>query len=558
MDQEINNMILGKQKAELVFKNTTYFNVFSKEWETSDIAIAQGKIIGLGKYNGDVEKEINGYLIPGLIDTHVHIESSFMMPQDFSKVIIKNGVTTVIADPHEIANVSGTAGIKMMIENAKHAHANIKFMIPSCVPATEFESSGAVLGSETIKPLYLEKSVIGLAEVMNFPAVIRREKDIMEKINFALRNNKIVDGHIPGVTGKELNSYICAGVMTDHESFTLDEAKEKMQKGMQVLIREGTAAKNLEAIIPLVNDKNVSSFCFCTDDRHITDLIKEGSINYLIKKAVNLGCSLENCLIMATINAAKTYNLNDCGAIAPGRRADFAILDSLSELNVVQTYVSGQLIEDLDIIQSPMLKTNNLNTTPRIDLTYPISPKIKYAIEIIPNQIITKACKINLSPIDNFESMIDPEYVKLCVIERHHAKDEIGIGLVKNFPIKSGAIATTVSHDSHNLIVIGTNDKDMQLAISECKKINGGYVVVGNDNVLARLPLEIGGLMTSKPTPELLKLDEQLQYSLTQIGFSGNFNPFLTLSFIALPVIPSLKLTSKGMYHIEKQKFVNK
>jgi adenine deaminase len=558
MEQQINNMILGKQKAELVFKDTTYFNVYTKEWEIADIAIAEGKFIGIGQYNGVIEKRVDGYVIPGLIDTHVHIESSFMMPQDFSKVMIKNGVTTVIADPHEIANVAGIEGIKMMIEDAKHACTNIKFMIPSCVPATQFESSGAILDSQIIKQLYSEKSVIGLAEVMNFPAVIQREKDIMNKVNYALENNKIVDGHIPGVVGKKLQSYVYAGIMTDHESFTLKEAKEKLKNGMQILIREGTAAKNLEAIIPLVNDKNVGSFCFCTDDRHLDDLVSKGSINYMIKKAVKLGCSLENCLAIATINAAKTYGLNDCGAIAPGKRADFVVLDSLTDLNVVETHMVGKLINNPETKQIDRITTNNINTTQNIDLTYPINQNTKYAIEIVPNQIITKVAEINLPKTQNFESRLNSDFVKLSVIERHHAKDEVGIGLVKNFPIKTGAIATTVSHDSHNLIVIGTNDQDMQLAISECKKINGGYVVVNNNEVIATLPLEIGGLMSSAHISGLLDANKQLNSNLINLEFTGDFNPFLTLSFIALPVIPSLKLTSKGMYHVDKQKFVNK
>jgi adenine deaminase len=551
------NMILGNEKADLVYKDVNFFNVFSKEWQTSDIAISDGMIIGIGTYEGLTERKINGFVVPGLIDTHVHIESSFMLPQSFSNITLKNGVTTVIADPHEIGNVAGVEGIKMMINDAKKAQASIKFMIPSCVPATKFESSGAIIKNDDILPFYKEKSVLGLAEVMDFPAVVNGDEEIINKINSALELKKIVDGHAPGLIGKPLQAYIYSGIMTDHESSSKSEAIEKINNGMQLLIREGTAAKNLSELIGLVSDKNVSSFCFCTDDRHIDDLINVGSINYMVKKSVELGCSVENAITIATINAARTYNLNDRGAIAPGKRADFAVFDSLDALNVVETYIKGEKFSPQKIKTEKFNEKNTINSIENISLKYPINETTKFAIEIISNQIITKKAKIDLHHVNNFETKIDSDYVKLCVVERHNAKNEIGIGLVKNFDLENGAIASTVAHDSHNIICIGTNDADMLVAIDELKKNRGGYAVVKNNQVVATLSLEIGGIMSQRSAQDLLRDNQKLIQSLAEVGFKGDYNPFLTLSFIALPVIPSLKLTSKGMYDVDQQEFVN-
>lgn len=558
-----------KVKADIVIKNGKIIDVFNGEIIEEDIAIQDGIIIGIGQYEGKKTIDANGkYISPGFIDGHVHIESAMVTPQQFSQVVVPNGVTTVIADPHEIANVSGKTGIQFMIDSAKNLPLNIFFMLPSCVPATPFENAGATLSANDLREFYQEDNVLGLAEVMDFPSVFHQEQMMMEKLSDAHQFGKKIDGHAAGITGDALNVYAAAGIKTDHECVTPEEAHERLKRGMYVMLREGSAARDVKALLPVITERNARRCLFVTDDKHLDDLIAEGSIDYNIFLSIENGIDRITAYQMATLHAAECFGLTTKGAIAPGYDADLVFLDDLQTVKVNQVFIKGELIAEeghcvhssykTDMIPSSLLDTIHINEIGLEDIQIPC-PKDASAniIEIIPNKIITKHIveKVD-SENGHFQPSIKKDQLKMAVIERHSSTGNIGLGIVKGFGLTSGAIASTVAHDSHNIIAIGTNDQDLLKAIDVLKAMGGGLVVVMDDEVIASLPLEISGLMTTAPFIQINESLKEIDKALVEIGFSGNFNPFLTMSFLALPVIPELKLTDLGLFQVKDFKHI--
>lgn len=565
MDNNISKIINAALELELpdtVFKNAKIVDVFSLEIIEGDIAVLDGMIIGIGKYN-KAEKVIDlqgKFVSPGLIEAHVHIESSLIIPENFSSVLLKHGVTTAVIDPHEIANVMGIDGIQYMIDSTKDTELDIFIMLPSCVPSTQHESSGAVLKAGDLKEFYSNPRVLGLGELMNYPGLLESDSDLIQKIYDAKSLNLSVDGHAPSISPEGLNAYISAGITTDHECETYEEMNLRLQRGMYVFIREGTAARNLEALIKYVNYKNNELICFCTDDKEIIDIEKEGSIDYCVRKAVKLGLDPLLAIKMASYNAAKAHNFHDRGAIAPGKKADIVILDNLENFSISSVYKDGKLIDEktksdfLKIKEHKIHVSDNINWNIKSD-----SSKIR-AVGLVSNNLFTNEhiMEVNIDKNGNFIPDSEKDAVKLFVIERHDpSNNNIGRGILHGLRIKKGVIATTIGHDSHNLIMAGYNDEDFSLALKTLKNLNGGITIVSDGKVLAVLPLEVAGLMTSKPVPEVLDNLEKLGNALLEIGFDGDFSPFLSLSFLSLPVIPKLKITDKGLFDVEKFEFVN-
>lgn len=569
-------------KCDLVIKNVTIIDVFNKNRFVDNVAIKDGYIIGIGDYEG--ENNIDGtdkYICPGLIDAHCHIESSLVTPSEYYKVALLNGITSVVADPHEIANVMGTSGIDFMIESSNMIPFDMYFMLPSCVPGTDFESSGATLLSKDLRKFYDCNKVLGLAEVMNYPAVFNCEDSMIDKIYDALKNNKVIDGHGAGLSPLMINSYRTANISTDHECISADEAVEKVRKGMYVLIREGTVAKNLKELLPAVNEGNSNRFCFCTDDKHIDDISNNGSINSSIVHAIKYGLKPETAIQMATLNPSVLYKLNNKGAVAPGFIADFILLDNLDEFKINSVYKEGSLIVKNGRLINEKNTERNLNfsinsfnensirlSKKLTEDSFKIGIKDKSilnTIEIIPNKLesIHRKLKIkNFPSIKNenseyFQTSIEDDLIKIAVIERHKASGNIGLGILKGLGIEEGAIATTIAHDSHNLIVAGTNDSDMLFAAKELEKMHGGIIIVKNGSVLASITLEIGGLMTNRQYYEIENDLQILHNTMKTIAPNINFDPFLTLSFLSLPVIPDLKITDKGLFDVINFKFIN-
>lgn len=558
-----------KTKADIVVKNGKIIDVFNGDLIEEDIAIQDGVIIGIGQYEGENIIDAKGkYISPGFIDGHVHIESAMVTPQQFSKVVVPHGVTTVITDPHEIANVSGSAGIQFMIDSAKNLPLNIFFMLPSCVPATPFENAGATLSAQDLQSFYHEQSVLGLAEVMDFPSVFHQEQMMMEKLSDANRLGKKIDGHAAGISGDDLNVYATAGIKTDHECVTSAEAYERLKRGMYLMLREGSAARDVKALLPVITERNARRCLFVTDDKHLDDLIAEGSIDYNISLSIENGLDPITAYQMATLHAAECFGLDTKGAIAPGYDADFVFLDDLEAVKVNEVFIKGELIAENghcvhssykeEMIPSALLNTIHIKEIGLNDIQIPC-PKEASAnvIEIIPNKIITKHVVEEVDSINGyFQPSIPNDQLKMAVIERHTSTGNIGLGIVKGFGLTSGAIASTVAHDSHNMIALATNDQDLLKAVDALKAMGGGLVVVNEREVIASLPLEISGLMTTTPFIQINENLKQIDKALYEIGFSKNFNPFLTMSFLALPVIPELKLTDLGLFQVKDFKHI--
>lgn len=556
----------GDKKAPLALKNGNIINVFSGEIEKADVAIYNEYIAGIGKYKGEQEIDLkDNYISPGLFDSHVHIESSLLTVPEYAKAVVPLGTTSVVIDPHEIANVLGLDGIRYMLKSSKYNPLNVFVMLPSCVPATDMETSGAELRAFDLLPFINDEWVKGLAEMMNFPGVINMETEVLDKIR--LMENRVIDGHSPGLTGKDLNAYISAGISSDHECITPYEALEKLKRGMYIMLREGTIAKNLADLFSIVNENTVRRCLFATDDRHPEDLLNQGHINYLIKKSVNLGLNPVWAIQMATINAAEYLRIPKIGAIAPGYIADIVIFNNLKDFIPVKVFKNGKLVAENGkyLFEYPVeyKTTLKIRSTINIKWLYPEdfqipakSRKIN-VIEIVNNQLITKKI-IAEAKIENGFAVSDParDIIKCIVIERHFASDNIGKGFVKGFGIKKGAIASSVAHDSHNIIVIGTNDTDMEKAVIHLRKINGGFCVVENEKVLGELALPIAGLMTSEPLTEVVKQLSEVNKAAKSLGIKIE-QPFLMLSFLSLPVIPELKLTDKGLIDVNKFQFID-
>jgi adenine deaminase len=556
----------GREPADTVIKNGRIIDVFNGEIIQGDVAISGGYFVGIGTYVGKNVIDAKGrYLSPTFIDGHVHIESSMITASEFAKVLLQHGVTTVIADPHEIANVTGTIGIQYMLDSSESLPFDFYFMLPSCVPATEFENSGANLTAEDLKPFYQHPRVLGLAEVMNFPAVVHADPDMLDKLTHAQQAGKKIDGHAAGLTTKDINIYTAAGIRTDHESTTAADAKERLIRGMYLMIREGTVAKDLQSLLAIVNERNARRCLFVTDDKHLDDLIDDGSIDHNVRLAIGSGLPPITAIQMATINAAECFGLVDKGAIAPGYKADFILLDDLKSIAIGDVYKDGKIVIENGLLvndwnQSHAAESDLLRKTVRFaEVTknhFDISINTAKAniIEIIPNSLVTRHIIEDVSTCEQglFQPSTIADQLKLAVIERHHLTNQIGLGIVKGLGFTSGAIATTIAHDSHNLIIAGTNDRDMAVAANTIKKMQGGLVVVNHGEVIASLELPIAGLMSDRPYQEVYSNLNDLHLALKKLGANNHFNPFLTISFLALPVIPELKLTDKGLFQVSK------
>lgn len=554
-----------KQLADLVIKHAKIINVFTKEITKGDVAICDGKIVGIGQYEGKETYDAkNQYLVPGFIDGHVHIESSLLCPKEFAKISLLHGVTSVITDPHEIGNVAGSAGLNFMIEDAKNVPMNIFFMLPSCVPVTPFETNGASLDAQSFLPFLKHPKVLGLAEVMNYQAVATTEESIMNKLLLMLENNKKIDGHAAGINGEELNVYLTAGIKTDHEATSAAQAKERLDLGMYLMVREGTVAKDLKALLPAITSDNSRRCLFVTDDKLIDDLILEGSIDHNVRQAIQLGMDPLQAIQMATLNAAEFFDLKNLGAIAPGYQADFFLTDDLAKLSIKDVFVKGKIIvrkNQLEIDQFPTQINSYTKKLPKMNVqpltlqsfTLPLVSEKAHIIEIIPNSLLTNdQIEEVLCQDGKFLPSVEKDQLKIAVIERHHQTGNIGIGIVKGFQLKKGALATTISHDSHNMVVVGTNDEDMLMAANRLLQKGGGMIVIEDGKELACLPLPIGGLMSQEPfsivSDQLIALTKEAH----KLGVSEAFNPFLTLSFLTLSVIPELKITDKGIFSFSK------
>lgn len=559
------NVARGFEKADLVIKNANIVNVLSEEIHKADIAIKDGIIAGIGEnYSGEKEIDIQGaYVTPSFIDGHVHLESTMMLPSEFAKVALPAGTTTVIIDPHEISNVLGLHGISFMHEAVKNLPLDVYTMLPSCVPATPFETSGFDLNSYDLSLLIDKPWVLGLAEMMNFPGVLNQDNNVMAKLELAKSRGKCIDGHAPYLHGKDLCAYIASGVKSDHECTTPDEAVEKLRLGMYVMVREGTAAKDLDALMPVLKTCNTRKCIFVTDDRHPADLKEH--INGMVRRAVEAGVDPVKAIQIASLNTAEYFGLKNLGAIAPGYKADLLILPDLKTFkpdlvikNGVVAAENGKLIAELPENEALAVR-NSVNVrwiTPE-DFRIEANGSKVTALEVIPHQLITKSVVSEVKIEDgNAVSNIDNDTLKICVIERHRATGNIGKGFVKGFNLKCGAIASTVAHDSHNMIVIGTNDADMYAAAVALIKCKGGKVVVKDGEVISELPLPIAGLMSDRNFDYVVNKCEELNKTAHSIGCKIE-DPFMTMGFLSLPVIPELKVTDKGVFDTNKFDFID-
>ncbi|QTA82295.1 Adenine deaminase [Desulfonema limicola] len=565
---DLNNLIAcarGEIEADLVLKNARIINVFSGEIVPGNIAVKEGYIAGIGSYFGVVETDMqNRFICPGFIDAHVHIESSMASVSEFARAAVCCGTTSVIADPHEIANVMGIKGIEYMLKSACNQPVNIFYSLPSCVPATNMETSGAVLNSYDLSLFINNKNIKALAEMMNYPGVIYRDEEVLKKLMLAKNSGKRADGHCPGLSGKDLNAYLCPGISSDHECTTAKEAREKIASGMYVMIREGTGAKNLDDLLPVINEKNFHKMMWCTDDRHPHDILDHGHIDYIVRRAVKSGFDPVTAIQIATINPAQYYNIHDSGAIAPGRQADFIVFSNLDNICPQQVWHKGILVAEnrkilSQVKQPPSLRLpGSMNLTPEsIDFSIPAETEKIRVIKIIPGQVLTSQI-IEKAHIINNMSVSDPDrdILKIAVVERYSGKGVTGIGFVQGLGLKHGALASSVAHDSHNIIVAGTNDKDMKTALNQVVKMGGGLAAACNSRVKAELPLPIAGLMSYEPLPVIRKHLDHLLDEAKKLG-SELPDPFMTLSFLALPVIPELKITDKGLVDVNLFKHVS-
>lgn len=557
--QRIIAVAAGREKADLVLKNAKYLNVFSNEFLCGDIAVANGLIAGVGKYDGKTEIDVSGKLVlPGFIDAHIHLESSMVTPAEFAKAVVAHGTTSVITDPHEITNVMGIDGVEYMIQASQNLPIDVHFMMPSCVPATEIDESGAELDCKDID-LYLDnKKVLGLAEMMNYVGVINGDKNVLSKIVTSQAHHKKIDGHAPELSGNDLNAYIAAGVYSDHECSTFENALEKLRKGQFIMIREGTAAHNLKALMPLLTQQYYSRCMFATDDKHPSDLLYGGHIDYIVKQALKNGADPIVALKTATHHAARYFLLNNKGAIASGYLADIVVVNNLEDFNVETVFKCGKLVFDGEVkdfsaptvdekLAKKCFDTFHLNSvTPS---SFKVDGKLGL-IGLVGGELLTR----NLGTADKID--VENDILKIACIERHKGTNHIGVGYVKGYSLKSGAVATSVAHDSHNIITVGCNDDDIAVAVNAIKDSKGGIAVVENGKIKAMLELPIAGLMSDEPLTTVNEKLENAKSSAYELGADKSIDPFMTLSFLSLPVIPSLRITTKGVFDAENWKML--
>ncbi len=563
LDQQL-RVAGGKGSVSLLLKNANLINVLSGTIQNTHIAIYRGQVVGFGDYKAEKEVDLNNaYVCPGFFDGHLHIESSLMVPMEFARAVVPRGTTTVIIDPHEIANVLGLEGIRYMLDETEAMPLDVYMMLPSCVPSTDMETSGARLTSSDLEMFLGMDRVLGVGEMMNFPGVIARDRDVLKKILIAKR--KRIDGHSPQLTGHDLSAYISAGIRSDHETTDLDEAREKLEKGMYLMIREGTTARNLEALLPAITSTNARRAFFVTDDRHPLDLRDDGHIDAVVRKAIRFGLDPILAIQMATLNTAEYFHLEHTGAIAPGFQADLLVFDDLQSLNIRDVYKRGELIARNGRmtkrrryhIDSGIRSTVNTHWMLIQDMKIEDKEKDVRVIEIIPDQILTKSTAARMPSRDGYlEPDIIRDILKVVVVERHTASGEVGVGFVKGFGLKNGALASTVSHDSHNIVAVGTSDDEILAAAIEIVKMRGGQVVINNGRLVQSLPLPIAGLMNDRPLENVAHAVERLINAAQKLG-STLRDPFMALSFISLPVIPELKLTNFGLVDVNAFKLVS-
>lgn len=550
----------GLSKCDLVLRNCRIVNVYSAEIIESDVAIFNGGIIGVGKgYEASEEIDLKRlYLAPGFIDAHVHIESSMVEVPQFTRAVLPLGTTSVVADPHEIANVLGYEGIRYMMDSSKYNPLNTFFMLSSCVPATSLETAGSELRAFDLFPFLREKWVLGLGEMMNYPGVLNADSDVLDKLKIV--SEKRIDGHAPGVTGKNLNAYIAAGVQSDHECTTVEEAREKLRLGMHIMIREGSGTKNLKDLLPLVTKENERRILFCTDDRHPNDILEEGHIDHMVRTAIKNGIDPITALRMASLNSAEYFGLSKLGGVAPGLLADLVTFEDLNNPVVKHVFKNGVLsaLDGVPLYDPPVRPKTSLRGSVNIkwlegdEFAIPANGKKCRVIGVVPDQIVTTSLVMDC-PVQDGRVVADPnrDLAKIFVVERHRASGNIGRGLVKGFGIKTGAIASSIGHDSHNIVVVGVEDSDILKAVTSINKMGGGIAVVKDGHVLESLELPIAGLMSNKPLEFVSARNKSLNNAAKELGITLS-DPIMTLSFMALPVIPSLKLTDMGLVDVER------
>lgn len=545
----------GLIPAKLVLKNAAVLNVFTREWLLQDVAVWDDRIIGVGRYEGREEIDLTGkYLVPGFFDAHVHIESSMLTPAAFAAEILPFGTTTILADPHEIANVSGMKGIRWLLAAVKELPLNGYVMLPSCVPATEFDDSGARLEAQDLLQFREDPSVLGLGEFMNVAGVCAAEEKALAKLEAF--QDKVIDGHAPGLLGKDLQAYLLAGVRTDHECSEPEEALEQLRSGMNLMVRRGSGAKNGEALISTLLDSRIPTerVCFCTDDKHVEDIRREGHISSNIREAIHLGMDSAEAYVMASYHAARMYGLSHLGAVAPGYQADLVVLDDLDEVSVEQVYWKGTLVSrqgerpavGKQSVPEFLLDTVHLQPVSAEQLQLSCPDGMAHVAQVIPHQILTKH-KVCQVPCADGKFQPNRQFQKATVVERHRGTGKVGVGVVEGFSLH-GAIASTVAHDSHNLIAVGDNDQDILLAIQALEKARGGYCLVRAGKLLEILPLPVCGLLTQEPTDQVEKILENMKKLCLEMGMSKEMDPFQTLSFLSLPVLPEIRITDRGVF----------
>lgn len=560
-----------KEPADFILKNALVADVFTLSWKKANIVVAEGKIIAIDEENKFVayeEEDAQGrYVVPGMIDAHIHIESSMLTPAQFSRILLPHGITSVITDPHEIANVSGASGLSFMLEDAKKAQMDIYYMLPSSVPATSFEHAGAVMKAEDLAAFVEHESVLGLAEVMDFPAVLNGDEEMLEKIALAKTNDMVIDGHGAGLSPSQISGYRAVGIATDHECVSAEEAIDRVSQGMYVLMREGSAAKNVRAILPAVTQANARRFAFCTDDKHLDEMMEQGTINYAASLAIEQGMEPLQAIQIASLNAAECYQLKDKGALVAGFIADFVLLEDLQTMraaavwkNGVKVAANGEMLTanpERTTIETAILQSVHLPHVTKDDLAIPFKSNRANVIEIMPSQITTKhlVCEVD---VENgyFVPSVEKDLLKMAVFERHHQVGTKGIGIVHGFGLQKGAVATTVAHDSHNAIVVGTNDEDMLVALEALQSMQGGLVVVEDGQVIGEMPLPVAGIMTDVEAKVAAQQLHKVHEALHRIHPHLQFHFFLTLSFLSLPVIPTLKLTDTGLFDVTNFKHI--
>ena len=550
----------GREEADLVLKNASYVNVFSNQICRGDIAVAEGLIAGLGEYSGEAEVDMAGKIVlPGFIDAHIHLESAMVSPKEFAKAVLPHGTTTVITDPHEIANVMGADGVEYMLQATEGLPVDVRFMLPSCVPSTPMDESGVVLDYRAIDSFYDHPRVQGLAEMMNYPGVIGADPQVIEKIVAAQAHHKKIDGHAPGLRGSDLNAYIAAGVYSDHECCDAADAIAKLERGQFIMIREGTAAHNLEALLPLLTPQYAERCMFCCDDKHPSDLLEKGHIDYNVRQAIARGVDPIMAVKTACHHAARYFLLNNRGAIAPGYLADFAVIDNFRDFNILQVFKKGVEMYDGEAVRDfpapevdPYLvrKAHNTFHLTRLTAEDFAERRPRGIIGMVPGEIVTQD--------QGYTDHIDPEWdiLKIAVVERHKNTRHIGIGYLQGYGLKRGAVATSVSHHSHNIIVVGANETDMAAAVNRVAENKGGIVVIEDGELHGEVVLAIAGLMSDDTLQNVNAALERAKDAAFALGVNRNIDPFMTLSFMSLPVIPTLRLTTRGVIDVAKQQYI--